>query len=42
MREVVQGCVFLDLFFVGSPSADNGFKAFDYEKFCAMVILFCA
>ena len=26
------------LFFSSEPSVDNGFKAFDYEKFCAMVL----
>lgn len=30
----------LDLFFSKSPSVENGFKAFDYEKLCAMVLFF--
>lgn len=31
---------FFDLFFSGVPSEENGFKAFDYDKFCAMVLFF--
>lgn len=31
---------FLDLFFSKIPSEENGFKAFDYEKFYAMVLFF--
>lgn len=31
---------FFDLFFSKVPSEENGFKAFDYEKFCAMVLFF--
>ena len=31
---------FFDMFFSKSPSEENGFKAFDYEKVCAMVIFF--
>lgn len=29
-----------DHFFSNVPSENNGFKAFDYEKFCAMVLFF--
>ena len=29
-----------DMFFSKTPSEDNGFKAFDYEKVCAMVLFF--
>lgn len=31
---------FFDMFFSKVPSEENGFKAFDYEKVCAMVIFF--
>ncbi len=31
---------FLDLFASKVPCEENGFKAFDYEKFCAMVLFF--
>ena len=31
---------FFDMFFSKTPSEENGFKAFDYEKVCAMVIFF--
>ncbi|MCM1541130.1 MAG: DUF4065 domain-containing protein [Blautia sp.] len=31
---------FLQRFFSTVPSEENGFKAFDYEKFCAMVLFF--
>ena len=31
---------FLDRFFTDVPCEENGFKAFDYEKFCAMVLFF--
>lgn len=31
---------FLHLFFSDVPSEDNGFRAFDYEKLCAMVLFF--
>ena len=30
----------LDTFFSRIPSEENGFKAFDYEKLCAMVLFF--
>lgn len=31
---------FFNRFFAGVPSEENGFRAFDYEKFCAMVLFF--
>lgn len=31
---------FFDMFFSKIPSEENGFKAFDYEKVCAMVLYF--
>lgn len=31
---------FFKMFFVSEPSEENGFKAFDYEKTCAMVLFF--
>ncbi|MCM1538650.1 MAG: DUF4065 domain-containing protein [bacterium] len=31
---------FFQLFFTRVPSEENGFKVFDYEKFCAMVLFF--
>ena len=31
---------FFDLFFSRIPSEENGFKDFDYEKLCAMVLFF--
>lgn len=31
---------FFDMFFSRIPSEENGFKGFDYEKFCAMVLFF--
>lgn len=33
---------FLNTFFSKSPSIENGFKAFDYEKVCAMVLFFAS
>lgn len=30
----------LDSYFSTTPCEENGFKAFDYEKFCAMVLFF--
>lgn len=30
----------IDLYFSNTPCAENGFKVFDYEKTCAMVLLF--
>lgn len=34
------GRQFFDLFFSRIPCEENGFKGFDYEKFCAMVLFF--
>ena len=34
------GSRFFDLFFSKIPSEENGFKGFDYEKLCAMVLFF--
>ena len=31
---------YLDLYFSKTPCEDNGFKGFDYEKLCAMVLFF--
>jgi putative zinc finger/helix-turn-helix YgiT family protein len=31
---------FFDLYFSSTPSEENGFKTFDYEKICAMVLFF--
>jgi putative zinc finger/helix-turn-helix YgiT family protein len=31
---------FLNMFFSIAPCEENGFKAFDYDKFCAMVLFF--
>ena len=31
---------FFELFFSGIPCEENGFKGFDYEKLCAMVLFF--
>ncbi|MBR2811450.1 MAG: DUF4065 domain-containing protein [Solobacterium sp.] len=31
---------FFDLYFSRIPSEENGFKGFDYEKFCSMVLFF--
>ena len=31
---------FFDLFFSKNPSEENGYKRFDYEKLCAMVLFF--
>ena len=31
---------FITLFFSGEPSEENGYKRFDYEKLCAMVLFF--
>ena len=39
-REHHVGCRFFDLFFSRIPCEENGFKAFDYDKFCAMVLFF--
>ena len=34
------GNMFFDIYFSKTPCLDNGFKGFDYEKFCAMVLYF--
>lgn len=34
------GIRFFGAFFSGTPCEENGFKGFDYEKFCAMVLFF--
>lgn len=34
------GKIFFDLFFSKTPCEENGFKSFDYEKLCAMVLFF--
>ena len=34
------GLLLFDSFFSKEPSEENGFKGFDYEKFCAMVLFF--
>lgn len=39
-RENHAGCKILDSFFSGIPCEENGFMAFDYDKFCAMVLFF--
>ena len=39
-REHHAGCRIFDLFFSRIPCEENGFKAFDYDKFCAMVLFF--
>lgn len=33
---------FIDLFFSKTPCIENGFKGFDYEKLCAMVLFFAS
>lgn len=38
--EEKQGKKILEKFFWKSPSIENGFKIFDYEKLCAMVVFF--
>lgn len=39
-EEYRSGRRFYNRFFAGVPSEENGFRAFDYEKFCAMVLFF--
>ncbi len=39
-NEFQSGIRFFDLFFSKIPCEENGFKGFDYEKFCAMVLFF--
>ncbi len=38
--EYRMGRRFFDLFFSKAPCEENGFKGFDYEKLCAMVLFF--
>ena len=38
--EIRSGRRFFDMFFSKIPCEENGFKGFDYEKFCAMVLFF--
>ena len=38
--EYRMGRHFFDLFFSKAPCEENGFKGFDYEKLCAMVLFF--
>ncbi len=38
--ESLVGNRFFDLFFSRTPCEENGFKGFDYEKLCAMVLFF--
>lgn len=39
-EEYRSGRRFFRFFFTKVPSEENGFRAFDYEKFCAMVLFF--
>jgi putative zinc finger/helix-turn-helix YgiT family protein len=39
-REYRAGHKFFNRYFSRIPCEDNGFRAFDYEKFCAMVLFF--
>ena len=39
-KEFRAGHRILDLFFSNVPCEENGFKGFDYDKFCAMVLFF--
>lgn len=39
-REYRAGREFFELFFSIIPCEENGFKGFDYEKLCAMVLFF--
>lgn len=39
-KEYIAGKRFFDLFFSQIPNEENGFKGFDYEKACAMVLFF--
>jgi transcriptional regulator with XRE-family HTH domain len=39
-KEYRAGRRFLNMFFSNVPCEENGFKAFDYDKFCAMVLFF--
>lgn len=39
-KEYPAGRRFFDFFFPKVPSEENGYRAFDYDKFCAMVLFF--
>lgn len=39
-EEYRMGRRFLNLFFSKAPCVENGYRAFDYDKFCAMVLFF--
>lgn len=39
-KEYCAGRKFLKLFFAKVPCEENGYKVFDYDKFCAMVLFF--
>lgn len=39
-REYRTGQNFFNIFFSKKPCEENGFKTFDYDKFCAMVLFF--
>ena len=39
-EEYRAGRKFLNLFFTKVPCEENGYRAFDYDKFCAMVLFF--
>lgn len=39
-KEYRNGSGFFELLFSKEPCEENGFKSFDYEKFCAMVLYF--
>ncbi len=41
-KDKEHACKFLDLYISSSPSINNGFKSFDYEKFGAMVVFFAS
>lgn len=41
-NEKEDSCKFIDLYISSTPSIDNGFKSFDYEKFAAMVLFFAS
>ena len=41
-NEKEDSCKFIDLYISSTPSIDNGFKSFDYEKFAAIVLFFAS
>lgn len=41
-NEKEDSCKLIDLYISSTPSIDNGFKSFDYEKFAAMVLFFAS